>query len=58
MSLPDLASPRPPEAQPPSQEVRTFTFNVAVGLLTGNDTVFLKIADPGVTDGFRLTIRS
>ena len=36
------------------QEVRTFTFNVAVGLLTGNDTVFLKINDPVVNDGFSI----
>lgn len=36
------------------QEVRTFSFNVGVGLLTGHDTVLLKINDPTVNDGYSI----
>ena len=36
------------------QEVRTFTFNVPVGLLTGSDTVLLKINNPSITDGYSI----
>jgi hypothetical protein len=36
------------------QEVRTFSFGIPVGLLTGNDTVLLAINSPDVTDGFSI----